>query len=152
MELIHTLESVMALQRFPYVCVGSHAFAMISAHVLHERCGYMCTIVYPLRPILKFRLPVALYGSAMLCIQLNYVVFSRQLFLLSVYASCYTLNMAFQSEQKGGNFQHTGEPKNEKRRGKGPNRGSKVKQTNKKRRPLWNQDWTWHGRNSKSKS
>ena len=28
---------------FPYVCIGSHAFAMFSAHALREGRGHACT-------------------------------------------------------------------------------------------------------------
>ena len=40
--LIHTLElKLRPFEVTPYVCIGSHAFAMFSAHALREGRGYV---------------------------------------------------------------------------------------------------------------
>ena len=42
--LIHTLElKLRPFEVTPYVCIGSHAFAMFSAHALHEGRGHART-------------------------------------------------------------------------------------------------------------
>ena len=40
----HLRIKVTALRSYPYVCIGSHAFAMFSAHALREGRGHARTL------------------------------------------------------------------------------------------------------------
>ena len=96
--LIHTLE--LKLQPFeviPYICIGSHAFAMFSAHALREEWGHIrvhinvTTIPILVKIDVYIGCLLALYGSTMHPPQLCggfWTIF----FLLSVWSPCYTLS------------------------------------------------------------
>ena len=75
--LIHILElKLRPFEVSPYVCIGSHAFAMFSAHALREGRGYARTVTWrPLPTFVKIEVWAAcLHCMGLLCIQLNYVV------------------------------------------------------------------------------